>query len=80
MASITSLKQKIWNGAIQRRIGMTASMLGSMKNVKMMGLSRFMVRNIQDQRIHELDMATGYRWMLLSTNVVCKQYQSCFDH
>ncbi|KAH8799341.1 putative multidrug resistance protein [Xylogone sp. PMI_703] len=70
MANIMSIKQKIWNGAIQRRISMTATMLGSMKNVKMMGLSRFMVRNIQNQRIHELNMATGYRWMNVNTNVV----------
>ncbi|EED18831.1 multidrug resistance protein, putative [Talaromyces stipitatus ATCC 10500] len=76
MANIMSTRQKIWNGAIQRRIGMTSTMLGSMKNVKMMGLSGFMTRNIQEQRIHELDMATGYRWMVLSTNVAsyCPAY------
>lgn len=71
MAGVMSNRQKIWNGAIQRRIGMTSTMLGSMKNVKMMGLSGFMAHNIQEQRIHELKKAAGYRWTVLGSNVAC---------
>lgn len=67
-----SHRQKIWNGAIQRRIGMTSTMLSSMKNVKMMGLSEIMGLKIQEQRTHELKKATGYRWTVLGTNVACK--------
>lgn len=32
-------RQKIWLEAIQKRVGVTASMLGAIKSVKMLGLA-----------------------------------------
>lgn len=66
----TSDKQRIWNAAVQTRIASTASMLGSMKSVKMMGLAGFHSRSIQGQRLRELRLAKGYRWIVLITQSV----------
>jgi ATP-binding cassette subfamily C (CFTR/MRP) protein 1 len=60
----------IWNGVIQTRIASTASVLGSMKSVKMMGLAGLFSRSIQTLRVKEMNSAVGYRWMVLFTNMV----------
>lgn len=74
MAKRIGGRQKIWADAVQRRIAMTSSMLGSMKAVKMMGLTGTMEITIQQQRIRELNLAKSFRWMIVWLNVVCKSY------
>ncbi|RFU32078.1 hypothetical protein B7463_g4239, partial [Scytalidium lignicola] len=58
-------RQRDWIKAIQRRVGMTSSMLGSMKSVKMMGLSKILTDSLQSQRIQELEMSKKFRLMSL---------------
>lgn len=60
----------IWVAAVQQRISATASMLGSMKAVKMMGLTDFMANIIQVERIRELDFQRQFRWLTFWINVV----------
>ena len=60
---------QVWTASVQRRIAMTSSMLGSMKAVKMMGLTSVMTTTIQAQRIRELNLAIGYRWCIVWLNV-----------
>ena len=71
MANLIGGKQKTWVAAVQRRIAMTSSMLGSMKSVKMMGLTETMTTTIQAQRVRELDIQKGYRWLILWLNIFC---------
>ncbi|KAG0652310.1 abc multidrug transporter B [Hyphodiscus hymeniophilus] len=66
----SSDKQKLWNGAVQTRISSTASVLGSIKSVKMMGLQGLLSKKIQNQRIAEMKSANGYRWLVLFTNMI----------
>ncbi|KAL2071871.1 hypothetical protein VTL71DRAFT_13106 [Oculimacula yallundae] len=56
-------RQKSWIAAVQTRVGMTSSMLGSMKSVKMMGLSNIMSETLQTQRLRELDLSKSFRVM-----------------
>ncbi|TVY83108.1 ABC transporter FUM19 [Lachnellula suecica] len=56
-------RQREWVVAIQRRVGMTSSMLGSMKSVKMMGLSDHLFEILQGQRIREIDFSKKFRHM-----------------
>ncbi|CZR60647.1 related to multidrug resistance protein [Phialocephala subalpina] len=56
-------RQRQWVAAIQRRVSMTSSMLGSMKSVKMMGLSNILTDTLQDQRVRELDLSKHFRVM-----------------
>ncbi|KAF8857368.1 putative multidrug resistance protein [Acephala macrosclerotiorum] len=56
-------RQRQWVAAIQRRVSMTSSMLGSMKSVKMMGLSDILTDTLQSQRVRELDLSKHFRVM-----------------
>lgn len=65
-------RQKAWLGAQQKRIGMTSSMLGSVKSLKMMGLADTVERNIQAQRVREIGLSKRFRWMVVSLNMIGK--------
>ncbi|TVY44829.1 ABC transporter, partial [Lachnellula subtilissima] len=62
-------RQREWMKGIQRRVGMTSSMLGSMKSVKMMGISDNLSESLQKQRMFELELSKKFRvmglWRLL---------------
>ncbi|RAK74447.1 putative multidrug resistance protein [Aspergillus fijiensis CBS 313.89] len=53
--------QKTWVGAVQRRVALTSSLLGSMKSIKMMGLSERMAQTIHGQRLRELHLGASFR-------------------
>ncbi|KAM5453644.1 hypothetical protein McanCB56680_002853 [Microsporum canis] len=63
-------KQKVWNAAVQKRIAVTSSMLGSMKSMKMMGMTEMVYDSIQEYRVQEIRSAMGYRWLSLWTNTI----------
>ncbi|KAH7420082.1 putative multidrug resistance protein, partial [Cadophora sp. MPI-SDFR-AT-0126] len=56
-------RQRNWIAAVQTRVGMTSSMLGSMKSVKMMGLSNVLSKTLQNQRVRELNLSKKFRVM-----------------
>ncbi|KAH7350682.1 P-loop containing nucleoside triphosphate hydrolase protein [Rhexocercosporidium sp. MPI-PUGE-AT-0058] len=56
-------RQKDWIAAVQSRVGMTSSMLGSMKSIKMMGLTNVLSNTLQSQRVRELDLSKKFRVM-----------------
>lgn len=60
--------QRSWNEATQARISMTSSILGSMKSIKMLGISDFIFNDIQRLRKKELDAAGRVRWMMVLYN------------
>lgn len=62
-------KQKAMTQATQKRIAITSSMLGSVKALKMMGLSDTVESTIQEQRIEEIKAANNLRWMILGFNI-----------
>lgn len=61
-------KQKNWNGATQDRLSMTASMLSSMKSVKMVGFTTYAESLLHSLRLRELNMANQVRWMMVAYN------------
>ncbi|KAH8903310.1 ABC transporter [Coniochaeta sp. PMI_546] len=61
-------KQKIWNEATQERLALTTSMLGSVKSLKMLGVTTYTESLIQSLRLKELDMAKQVRWMMVAYN------------
>jgi ATP-binding cassette subfamily C (CFTR/MRP) protein 1 len=64
-------RQRIWVAAIQRRVGITSSMLGSMKSVKMMGLSDNLFDTLHNLRIRELNLMKKFRVMFLWRLLLC---------
>jgi ATP-binding cassette, subfamily C (CFTR/MRP), member 1 len=62
--------QKAWNAAIQERVGVTSSVLGQMKEVKLLGLTRRWSHDIQALRVKELELNAGYRVFIVAMNVI----------
>ena len=58
--------QLLWVEAIQSRISFTASMLASMRTIKLLGLSNVTKTLCQNLRLSELRHAAKYRWLLLA--------------
>jgi ATP-binding cassette subfamily C (CFTR/MRP) protein 1 len=74
-AGVTKLigaRQREWVKAIQRRVGITSSMLGSMKSVKMMGLSDKLFDTLQSQRVRELELSKKFRVMNIWRIILCE--------
>ncbi|KAF7515463.1 hypothetical protein G7054_g14560 [Neopestalotiopsis clavispora] len=56
--------QRTWIRGTQTRVDVTASMLGSMKEVKMLGLTDLLTQTVQKLRVKELNLASKYRRLL----------------
>lgn len=60
-------RQALWLEAMERRISATATMLGSMKRVKMCGLTDTLFDNLQQLRIEELKISKSFRRLLIGS-------------
>lgn len=65
-------RQAHWIKAIQRRVGITSSILRSMKSVKMMGLSDKLSDTLNNHRIEELKLSKQFRIMSLWRVLLCE--------
>lgn len=65
IAKYMGAAQKIWMQGIQVRVHHTAAMLGSMKSVKMLGLSTYLGDLLQGLRVEELRLARLFRKLLV---------------
>ncbi|RGP66062.1 hypothetical protein FSPOR_6888 [Fusarium sporotrichioides] len=63
--SFVMARQAMWLEAIERRISVTSQMLGSMKGVKMCGLSQVLGTRIQAMREEELQISGKFRRLLI---------------
>ncbi|CAN8101311.1 unnamed protein product [Discula destructiva] len=61
-------EQGRWNKATQQRISATSSMLGAMKNIKMLGMQETVANHVEDLRRQEMDAAKGVRWLMVAYN------------
>lgn len=57
--------QKIWVEAIQTRVAFTSTMLGSMRSIKLLGISSVVSDLAQRLRIGENVIARKYRWLII---------------
>lgn len=65
-------RQAQWVKAIQKRVGITSSMLGSMKSVKMMGLSGNLFDTLHTHRVRELELSKNFRVMGVWRMLLCE--------
>lgn len=65
MAKFMGHAQTIWMESIQTRVDVTATMLGSMKSVKMLGFSDWLAGIVQGLRVSELQEARLFRRLLV---------------
>lgn len=61
-------EQGKWNAATQQRISVTSSMLGAIKNIKMLGMQQTVADHVEDLRKQELAAARGVRWLMVAYN------------
>jgi ATP-binding cassette subfamily C (CFTR/MRP) protein 1 len=61
-------RQQEWTEASQARISMTSSALGSMKSVKMVGVSEAVLSRLQELRDLEFYKASKARWIMVAYN------------
>lgn len=60
-------RQALWLEAIERRISATTKMLGSMKRIKMCGLTEILFGNLHSLRVQELEISKSFRRLLIGS-------------
>lgn len=76
-AKVITSRQRAWLEAVQKRINYTSEILGSMKNVKILGLIGQQTANIQQFRKTEIAASKKYR-KVQSLNISLGMYSSWF--
>lgn len=61
MGNAVSIRQKTWLQATEKRINFTSHVLGSIKNVKFLGLTEMIKNSIEGLRIDELEISKKFR-------------------
>lgn len=59
-----------WNGAVQKRVGITSSVLGQLKALKMKGLTEHLSKNLQSLRVSELKFSKKFRMLIFWLNLI----------
>jgi ATP-binding cassette subfamily C (CFTR/MRP) protein 1 len=77
LARLQGKKRGVWLEATQRRVGLTSTILGSMKSVKLGGMSQTSAELIQKARVLEVSKANSFRWLTVWQNTVGEIY---YDH
>lgn len=67
LARLTGPRQKVWMEEIQKRVGLTSTVIGQMKNLKMSGLAGPIGKLVQQMRIDELRAGARFRMILSFT-------------
>lgn len=62
--------------AIQKRVGATTQVLGSIKSMKMLGLAAKMTDIVQDLRVTELQKSKKFRKVQI-TNIILGKHENC---
>ncbi|KAI0476031.1 ABC multidrug transporter [Xylariaceae sp. FL0804] len=58
---MASRAQERWMEGVQRRVGLTSSVIANMKNLKMSGMASPIAKSIQQLRLDELAAGSGFR-------------------
>ena len=61
MGNAVSSRQKDWLQATEKRINFTTSILGSIRNVKFLGLTEIMSSMVEALRMEELEVSKKFR-------------------
>jgi ABC-type bacteriocin/lantibiotic exporter with double-glycine peptidase domain len=66
LMSFIGRAQTVWMAAVQKRVGLTASVISSMKNVKISGLSAPVSQFVQRLRVEELAAGARFRQLYIA--------------
>ncbi|KAL2191494.1 hypothetical protein L209DRAFT_673580 [Thermothelomyces heterothallicus CBS 203.75] len=65
LARFTGARQKRWMEKIQKRVGLTSTVIGQMKHLKISGLAETVQDAIQSMRIDELEAGSSFRRVIV---------------
>lgn len=68
----TGKAQAAWIQASQKRVSVTADLLGKMKWIRVAGLSSFAFKHIEGLRMSEIRISEKYRSLLTWVLLACK--------
>jgi len=66
LMNFTGDSQKLWMAGVQKRVGLTATVIASMKNLKISGLSASVSRFVQRLRVEELAAGARFRKIFIA--------------
>ncbi|KAK6070647.1 ABC transporter [Seiridium cupressi] len=66
----TSIIEKAWLSSVQRRVGLTASVIANMKNLKISGLTKPVGEVVQGLRTEELKTGSRFRLLILLSIII----------
>jgi ABC-type multidrug transport system fused ATPase/permease subunit len=67
MARFVGPSQKSWMARVQQRVGLTSSVIASMKSLKITGVTEPVGTFLQDQRVGELEAGSRFRRFIIYT-------------
>ncbi|OTB04619.1 hypothetical protein M426DRAFT_320734 [Hypoxylon sp. CI-4A] len=70
LAKYTGPRQKAWMEKIQKRVGLTANVIGQMKHLKISGLASPVEESIQALRIDELNTGSRFRMIIVYSALI----------
>jgi hypothetical protein len=70
-------RQRQWMQAVQKRVAYTSDVLGSIKGMKMLGLTEMITGNLQDLREQELQKSKRFRHVQI-VNITLGMFSSSF--
>ncbi|KAK4164429.1 canalicular multispecific organic anion transporter 1 [Cladorrhinum sp. PSN259] len=65
LSRLITPRQKLWMEKIQKRVGLTSSVLGQMKHLKISGLTGPVEESVQASRVDELTVGANFRKVLV---------------
>ena len=72
LARLMGGRQRMWVQAVQSRIGVTSSVLASIRGVKLLGMTDSLSSVIQKYRINELLASKPFRKLVVWVNICGK--------
>ncbi|ETS74012.1 hypothetical protein PFICI_13878 [Pestalotiopsis fici W106-1] len=70
LSKVTVPRQKTWMEKIQKRVGVIASAVGQIKQIKVSGLAAMMEESIQKLRVDELESASKFRMVITVAAII----------
>ena len=68
-------RQRQWMQAVQKRVAMTSDVLGSIKGMKMLGVTKMITESVQDMREQELSKSKRFRYVQI-VNITLGMFSS----
>lgn len=68
-------RQRQWMQAVQKRVALTSEVLGSIKGMKMLGLTAMITGSVQDMREQELYKSKRFRYVQI-VNITLGMFSS----